>query len=123
MAVIVPLPARWGVEELADARPLGGRADLEDPADLGRQQIGVPALAAQETVEPGLRKPEPVERCGVEVATAGRPGFVKQAPGIVIADCPVEIAERRRAEAQLGKVEAAILMPLPVPNAHHSSES
>ena len=115
MAVVVLLAARRRVEELADAGALVRRADLQQAPDLARQHVVVALLAAQETVEPRLGQAEAVERRGVVVAAAGLPGLDQDGMRLVVGDGAVEIAERRRAEAQFGERKSTVADTIPMP--------
>ena len=63
-------------------------------------------FGAQKSVEAGLGQPEAVERRGVEVAAAGRPHRVEHQPGFLLGHRPIEVAERRAAESELGEAAA-----------------
>jgi hypothetical protein len=118
MAVIEVLLAARRVEELTDSGPLFRRTDLQDPPDLAGQDIVVPLLGPQETVEPGLGQAEPVKRRRIEVAATRLPGFAEDRVGLLVADGAIEIAQGRGAEPELGEGQAAVVDSLPVSGFH-----
>src|SRR5207249_10644991 len=78
ISVIIDFAARGDIEELADAETLRRLADLEQPADLGRNHILASGLAAQEMVEAGFGKAGAIKWCCIEIARAGLPCLGKR---------------------------------------------
>ena len=105
VSIVVGFAPRRSIEELADAGAFTRRADAQQPADLGRDDIGLPRLAAQEMIEPGFGKSQPIEGRGIIVADAGGPGRLECRLGLLLAHRPVEIAEGSGAETQLGEAD------------------
>ena len=91
-------------------RPDRRRAGAAPPWWIGRSR---PVLAAEESAEPPLGESKPVEGGGVVVAHPARPGSIEEGAGVIVADRPVQVAERGGAEAELGKIEACAALPLP----------
>ena len=83
-----------------------GPAFLEQATDLGGEDETVAGLRAQETPEPRLRQPQPVERRGVEPAHAGVPRRRQRRLRHILGDFGKEIAERRAATAELGCLQS-----------------
>ena len=108
VGVVEALAARRRFEEGALQRALLRLAEIEQPADLGRDQIGIARLRAQEAVQPRLRKSEAVERRGVEIAAARGPyGFERQ-PRLLLGHRPIEVAERTAPEPEFGERQAPL---------------
>jgi hypothetical protein len=118
IAVVIDLAARRRIVELADARALLGARQLEPASDLRRQHIILLRLAAQEMIEPRLRKPEPVERCRVEITDARLPGGGERRLRRLFAERAVEIADGRRAEAKLGEADNGAGRRGEIPGSH-----
>ena len=115
VAVVVDLGAGGDLKPLADAVAPVGRDRLEEASDLGREDIGVAGLVPEEAVEAGLGQAEAVERRGVVVAHPGLPGAGQERVGLGVGDRPVEVAERRRSEAEFREAQAAGAVAVPGP--------
>ena len=105
VTVIEAFPTRRRLEEPGLKRAFLGPAELQQPTDLGRDHKGVARLGAQESVQPRLGEPEAVDRRGVVVAAADRPGGVEGRARLLLRHRPVEVAERPSAEAEFGELQ------------------
>src|SRR5690606_1224015 len=72
----------------------------------GGDHIVLALLAAQEMVDAGFRKAEPVEGRRIEIAQARLPGRVERGLGILLRHGAIEIADGSCAEAHLGEGDA-----------------
>ena len=120
VGVIEALAARRRFEECALQRALLRLADVEQPADLGRDQIGIARLRTQEAVQSRFRKSEPVERRGVEIAAAGGPYGLERQPRLLLGHRPIEVAERPAAEPEFGEAQLRAAAGHELPDARAS---
>ena len=104
VAVVENLAARRRLEEPGLEGAIFRPAELQQAPDFGRDQVGVARLGAEEAVQPRLGQAKPVDRRGVEMAAAGGPGGVERSARLLLRDRPIEIAERRGAETELGEL-------------------
>ena len=93
--------------KLETAEPLildrvGSERPAQHPADLGRYDEVGARPAVERTPERVFGEPAPVPGGGVEVADAAVPGGFDQPRGFIVAHSLEKLAERRRAEAELG---------------------
>ena len=84
-----------------------GAQRLESPSDLRRQDVLAAGTVGEGRPEATFGEPEPVVRCGVEVADPLFPGGVDRRAGLFVRDRPVEVAELRAAQRKLGQAERA----------------
>ena len=67
-------------------------------------------LRPQESIEPGLRQTQAIERRGIEVAATGRPHGFEHQPRFLLGHRAIEIAERRSAKPEFGEVQLSASM-------------
>src|ERR1700722_16117148 len=105
VGIVEALPPRRGFKEHALTCTFRRLTQIEQPADLGGNQIGAARLRTQETVQSGLGKSQPVKRRGVKVATASRPDGVQHRARFLFHHRSIEIAERHSPETELGELQ------------------
>jgi len=92
VGIVEHFAARGHVVEGVLPRALRRQAELHQTADLGRQQVGIARLVAQEAVETRLRKAKSIEGGGVEIAISGEPRSLQRRARFPFRQRPVEVA-------------------------------
>ncbi len=87
------------------ARAVPWLAQLEQAADLARDQVGIARLRTQESVQSSLGKSKAVERRSVEISTTSRPDGLEHHARFLLRHRSIKIAQRRSAESEFGELQ------------------
>jgi hypothetical protein len=76
---------------------------LEESSDFGRQDVLISVTLGEGRAEATFREPEAVMGCSVKVANSLFPGLIDRRASLVVRYCPIQVAELRATERELGQ--------------------